>query len=61
MLSGPATRINTAALGLEFAERRGAASANELLRQVTRNQFSGWCDDKVQLSESEGFKVRSPI
>ena len=34
MLSGAATRINTAALDLEFAERRGAASANKLFRQV---------------------------
>jgi hypothetical protein len=42
MLSGPATRIDTAALDLEFAERRVAASANKLLRQVTRNQFSGF-------------------
>jgi hypothetical protein len=42
MLSGAATRINTAALDLEFAERRGAASANKLFRQVTRNPFSGF-------------------
>jgi hypothetical protein len=60
MLSGPATKINSAALDREFVERRGATSANKLLRQVTQNQFSRWCDDKVQLYESEGFKVRSP-
>ena len=59
MLSGLATRIDTG-VDREFADRRFAASANKLLREVTRNQFSGWCDDKVQLSESEGFKVRSP-
>ena len=34
MLSGAATRISTAALELEFAERCGAASANKLFRQV---------------------------
>ena len=42
MLSGPATRINTPALDLEFAERRVATPADKLLRQVTRNQFSGF-------------------
>jgi hypothetical protein len=31
MISGPATRISTAELDLEFAERRGAVSANKLL------------------------------
>jgi hypothetical protein len=42
MLSGAATRINTAALDLEFAERRSAASANKFFRQVTRNPFSAF-------------------
>ena len=42
MLSGPATRINTAASDLEFAERRVVTSAYKLLRQVTRNQFGGF-------------------
>jgi hypothetical protein len=42
MLSGAATRINTAALDLEFAERRGAAPANKLFRQVIQNPFSGF-------------------
>ena len=62
MLSGPATRINTAALDLEFAERRVAASANKLLRQVTRNQFSGFKNAATMQSapNQNGFKVKSP-
>jgi hypothetical protein len=36
MLSGPATRINTAALDLEFAERHWR-SAHKLFRQDTRS------------------------
>ena len=55
MVSGPATRINTAALDLEFAERRVAASANKLLRQVTRNQFSGF---KVMLRQCKALRIR---